>query len=161
MCSSSYKSFISSHLQNALDKDNVHRTSNYVLTELRKIDEKYPFEAIAVCGTSGLVWSGFVAANMNKNIIVVRKTDDKAYSSFKVEGVKDSRYLILDDLVCTWNTVNHIVLSINKYLCEYSYPVGGFFWNDGVGFRDTQNILSHIKCGSLCKRISQNALNYA
>lgn len=82
--------------------------------DLRKISDE--FDSIACCGTSGLMVVPQVAELLNKNIVLVRKKNDKCYSDFTVEGVKPFRYIILDDLICSGNTVRHIQRSIrNEY----------------------------------------------
>jgi orotate phosphoribosyltransferase len=53
-----------------------------------------------------------IAEILNKNIIVVRK-DEKRYSEFFIEGVSPSRYVVVDDLICSGNTLQHIIGSIH------------------------------------------------
>jgi len=57
-----------------------------------------------------------IAELLNKNIILVRKKHEKCYSDFAIEGVKPFRYIIVDDLICSGNTVRHIKRNI---LSEY------------------------------------------
>jgi hypothetical protein len=57
-----------------------------------------------------------IAELLNKNIILVRKKNEKCYSDFAIEGVKPFRYIILDDLICSGDTVRHIQWNIsNEY----------------------------------------------
>lgn len=95
-----------------------HKVRNKIIIkavcDLRKISNE--FDSIACCGTSGLMVVPQVAELLNKNIVLVRKKNDKCYSDFAVEGVKPFRYIILDDLICSGNTVRHIQRSIrNEY----------------------------------------------
>jgi hypothetical protein len=53
-----------------------------------------------------------IADILNNNIIIVRK-DEKRYSEFFIEGVSPSRYVIVDDLICSGNTLKHIIGSIH------------------------------------------------
>ena len=55
-----------------------------------------------------------VAELLNKNIVLIRKKDEKRYSNFTIEGAKPSRYIILDDLICSGDTFRHIQRSIRK-----------------------------------------------
>ena len=96
-----------------------HKVRNKIIIkavcDLREISNG--FDSIACCGTSGLMVVPQIAELLNKNIILVRKKTDKCYSDFTVEGVKPFRYIILDDLICSGNTVRHIRRSIEN---EYS-----------------------------------------
>jgi orotate phosphoribosyltransferase len=53
-----------------------------------------------------------IAELLNKNIVLVRKKDEKRYSDFAIEGVKPFRYIIVDDLICSGDTIRHITRSI-------------------------------------------------
>lgn len=106
-----------------------HKIRNKIIIkavcDLRKI--KDDFDSIACCGTSGLMVVPQVAELLNKNIIIIRKKHDKCYSDFTVEGVKPFRYIILDDLICSGNTLWYIRRSIEdeyarvKCVGFYSY----------------------------------------
>jgi len=91
-----------------------HKVRNKIIIkavcDLRKI--KDDFDSIACCGTSGLMVVPQIAELLNKNILLVRKKNDKCYSNFAIEGVKPFRYIILDDLICSGDTVRHIRRSI-------------------------------------------------
>jgi len=78
--------------------------------DLRKISNE--FDSIACCGSSGLMVVPQVAELLNKNIVLVRKEQEKCYSNFAIEGVAPFRYIILDDLICSGNTVRHIKRTI-------------------------------------------------
>ena len=92
-----------------------HKVRNKIIIkavcDLRKISED--FDSIACCGTSGLMVVPQVAELLNKHIVIVRKKNDKCYSDFTIEGVAPFRYIILDDLICSGNTVRHIQRSIS------------------------------------------------
>ena len=87
-----------------------HKIRNKIIIkavcDLRKISGT--FDCIACCGTSGLMVVPQVAELLNKHIIVIRKKEDKCYSEFTIEGVAPFRYIILDDLICSGNTVRNI-----------------------------------------------------
>lgn len=87
-----------------------HRVRNkYVIQtfcDLRKSDAI--FDAIACTGTSGLMIVPQVAELLDKHICIVRNTED-CYSEFPVEGVCPHRYIIVDDLICSGNTVKRII----------------------------------------------------
>lgn len=87
-----------------------HKSRNSVIIkavcDLRKISDK--FDSIACCGISGLMVVPQIAELLDKHIVVIRKTNDKCYSEFPMEGVTPFRYVIVDDLVCSGSTIKHI-----------------------------------------------------
>lgn len=102
----------SSHTCHVLNHKERNRIIIKAVCDLRKISDT--FDSIACCGTSGLMVVPQVAELLNKNIVLVRKKTDKCYSDFIIEGVSPFRYIILDDLICSGNTVRHIKYSIRE-----------------------------------------------
>lgn len=92
-----------------------HKVRNKIIIkavcDLRKIANQ--FDSIACCGTSGLMVVPQIAELLNKHIVVVRKKNDKCYSDFAIEGVNPFRYIIVDDLICSGDTVRHITRTIS------------------------------------------------
>lgn len=90
-----------------------HKYRNKIIintyTFLKKLDIWY--DAIACCGTSGLMVVPQIAELLKKNIIVVRK-DTNGYSNFLVEGPYAHQYIIVDDLICSGSTAKKIIKSI-------------------------------------------------
>lgn len=95
-----------------------HKFRNMIVMDAVRRLRNYRFDTIACCGISGSIVVPQVAEILNKNILVVRKRNEPCYSEFSTEGVAPHRYVILDDLICSGNTVKHINRSI-KY--EYSF----------------------------------------
>ena len=105
-----------------------HKYRNKIIMEtysyLKKLDIEY--DGIACCGASGMLIVPQIAELLKKNIILVRKKLD-GYSDFWVEGANCSKYIILDDLICSGSTVKHIIKSIkddtpiSKCIGVYSY----------------------------------------
>lgn len=93
-----------------------HKYRNKIIIKsvcaLRKISED--FDSIACCGVSGLLVVSQVAELLDKHIVIVRKKDDNCYSKYSTEGVAPFRYIILDDLICSGNTVKHIKRTLKK-----------------------------------------------
>ena len=91
-----------------------HKVRNKIIIkavcDLRKLSDN--FDSIACCGTSGLMVVPQIAELLNKNIIMIRKKNEKCYSDFAIEGVKPFRYIIVDDLICSGNTLRHITRTI-------------------------------------------------
>ncbi len=85
-------------------------------------------DSLAVCGVSGLVPASVVSAMYGVNLIAVRKADDKTHG-FPVQGPEDvGRWAILDDLMETGATIDHIVWQVRAY--EESAPVAILLYRD-------------------------------
>jgi len=72
------------------------------------------FDAIAVRGTSGTVVGGALSLATGLPLVIVRKPGDGTHSSYQIE-CDDSfkRYVIIDDLISSGATMQHIVNAIN------------------------------------------------
>ena len=93
------------------------------------------FDSIACCGISGLLVAPIVAEKIKKNLIIVRKKNDTRYSPFQYEGVVPKRYIIIDDLICSGKTVNHIIETIQED-CPNAKCVGIYcFMKDKCAYR--------------------------
>lgn len=115
----------SSHTCQVLNHKNRNKIIVKAVCNLRKMTDE--FDSIACCGVSGLMVVPQIAELLNKNIVVVRKTDTKSYSDFIIEGVAPFRYIIIDDLICSGATIRYI----NNIIKE-EYPrancVGAYFY---------------------------------
>ena len=106
-----------------------HKYRNKIIMSSYADLKQLPFEydSIVCCGASGLMIVPQIAEILNKNIVIVRKQDDNSYSKFMVEGVASKKYIIVDDLICSGDTIRHIMRSIkeesrNSVCCGvYSY----------------------------------------
>jgi adenine/guanine phosphoribosyltransferase-like PRPP-binding protein len=96
----------SDHTCKVLNHKNRNKIIIKAVCELRKIQNT--FDSIACCGISGLMVAPQIAEILDKNIVVVRKKDDKSYSSFIVEGASPYLYIVIDDLICSGNTLKWI-----------------------------------------------------
>lgn len=106
-----------------------HKYRNKVIinayAKLAKVD--FWYDAIACCGTSGMLVVPQIAELLKKNIIVARKINDNCYSDFIIEGPSTKQYIIIDDLICSGKTVKHIMKAIktetprSKCMGIYSY----------------------------------------
>lgn len=95
------------------------------VSELRGLD----FDSIVCCGISGLLVAPQVCEILNKNLIIIRKKNVKSYSSFVVEGVCPSTYVVLDDLVCSGGTIKYIKkIMFEEY--TYAHCLGAYLYLD-------------------------------
>jgi adenine/guanine phosphoribosyltransferase-like PRPP-binding protein len=102
----------SSHTSIVLNHKSRNKIIVSAVCELRKIQDS--FDSIVCCGTSGLLVVPQISELLEKHIVIVRKHDERSYSDFKIEGVSPYRYIIVDDLICSGNTVRHIKRSIKE-----------------------------------------------
>ena len=77
--------------------------------------EKYDYDTIAVRGVSGLLAGTLIADATGKHLIVVRK-GEATHSMNQVEGNQTSeKYIIVDDIVDTGKTANHIMQRVKNF----------------------------------------------
>ena len=119
----------SSHLYSTLHPDLRANTIQWCVDQLTPHTDK--FDAIAVCGASGMLIGSVVADKLGKNIILVRKKSDKNHSAYKVEGPKDGRYLVLDDLIETTlkNYDSYMLREMIKDVDVFSNKITNIFLN--------------------------------
>ncbi len=86
------------------------------LEKLRK-QKKVKFDAIAFRGMSGAAVAYPVSVLAGYHLIAVRKEDHSEHHGRNVEGSesrKIRRYIILDDFICSGNTIKAIIHAIDK-----------------------------------------------
>lgn len=112
-----------SHTCRVLNHKNRNKIIIKAVCDLRKIENS--FDSIACCGVSGLMVVPQIAELLNKNIVIVRKPDEKRYSEFYIEGVAPFRYIVVDDLICSGDTFKWIRQAIYednpKAICNGLY----------------------------------------
>lgn len=137
-----------SHTSLILNHKQRHNIIIKAFCNLKRITDT--FDSIVCSGTSGLLVAPAVAELLDKHIVVVRTKGsmDHCYSEFMVEGVSPFRYIIIDDLVCSGNTVRHIKNSIKeetpraKCMGVYCYlPDECAYRADDAGFKLCQRDL--------------------
>jgi adenine/guanine phosphoribosyltransferase-like PRPP-binding protein len=101
-----------SHTCRVLNHKNRNKIIIKAVCDLRKIADT--FDSIACCGVSGLMVVPQIAELLNKNIVIVRKPDEKRYSEFWIEGVSPFRYIVVDDLICSGDTFKWIRQAIHE-----------------------------------------------
>jgi adenine/guanine phosphoribosyltransferase-like PRPP-binding protein len=93
-----------------------HKIRNKVIIkavcDLRKITTE--FDSIVCCGVSGLMVVPQISEILQKHIVVARKENEERYSNFFIEGVVPRKYIIVDDLICSGNTIRHILTSMKE-----------------------------------------------
>ena len=121
------------YLQKALTGAGIRRWVNRISTIVRR--DEIEFDAIAVRGTSGLLVGPAVAAALDKDIIVCRKHGSSRHSSFDVEGpVGVINYIIVDDIICSGETVETIVGDVRRELSSAARCVAIFLYAEVENF---------------------------
>jgi adenine/guanine phosphoribosyltransferase-like PRPP-binding protein len=97
-----------SHLIRPLDPTTRRDTIEKIIEVLKR----YDFDAIAFRGLSGALVAPTVAMLMDKTLLAVRK-GERCHSSHTVEGDYNAqRYVILDDMISSGDTVKDIFHAI-------------------------------------------------
>jgi len=133
------------YIRNALDpvrlRELIHSADNL----LRPLDPA----TIAVRGVSGLVFGAPLAYHMGIHLTVVRK-DDGAHSPYMVEGYlpgSHDRWVIVDDLISTGSTIDHIVVTLGYrpgWLGCYLFNYDRFYSPEEVVKTWTSSILERL-----------------
>lgn len=77
------------------------------------------FDSIVCCGLSGALVAPAVAANLNKNLVIVRKGESTHGDTVEIDyNVKFKNYVIVDDLVETGKTITNIKKQISRVFNE-------------------------------------------
>jgi orotate phosphoribosyltransferase-like protein len=82
------------------------------------------FDSIAFRGVSGALVAPILAHKLKKHLISVRKNthDSHVMSNYKVEGnVASQSYIIVDDFICSGNTIKTIVNEVMEWQERYGY----------------------------------------
>lgn len=107
--------------------ENLRNTIRRTVKALRpKVGE---FDAIAFRGTSGALMAPIISALLKKHLIMVRKQDGH-HGQYEIEGALDCRYIILDDIIATGNTVRVIQVEIEDVSPD-ARCVGIYLYRDG------------------------------
>ena len=124
-----------SHLKSVLDPSTRQGVIKKAIEELTPIAQT--FDAVAFCGNSGALVAPIVADALNKTILLVRKSGIDCASYEIVEGAVASRYIIIDDLVCSGKTLRHIQQSIKKHHFAMSECSGIYLYGGDIFRADT------------------------
>jgi len=107
----------SGYLSPVFNKGEIKSTIKRVRKALKDVD----YDAIVVTGVSGLSVGATIAYLTGKQLIVVRKEEERSHACYEIEGLPrvDFKYIILDDFVCAGNTVVKIAEKMKEKV-QYS-----------------------------------------
>lgn len=105
--------------------------------KIQHLCEEMKIDALACCGSSGMMAAAVLTVALDIPIIYVRKQGESSHGS-SVEsnsiGKPILRYLIVDDFICTGATLDRIVEGIEKFADRNSMQrpecVGAYLYNE-------------------------------
>jgi hypothetical protein len=101
------------YFSDALIPKNRKKMVKLIVKFLKGVD----FDTIVCTGVSGLVIAPIIAHLMGKCIFVIRKEGEGCHSSAGYSGIMGSRFIILDDLVDSGQTLRRI----NTHLIDHDH----------------------------------------
>lgn len=101
------------HLQGILEPTIRNKTVKKCIDKLSKFSSE--FDSIAVSGFSCALISPIVAYELNKSIILIRKSIDDCVSGFVSEGIAPKKFIIIDDLVDSGKTIERIYKGVVEH----------------------------------------------
>ena len=145
---------ISDYLRSALNPDSV----KLFMKTAPSFVQQFNFEAIAFRGMSGALLAPILAYKTGKTLLMVRKPktlDDgrnQDHSNFRVEGDRATkRYLILDDFMCSGNTIWSIIREIRFWAPE-ARCIGALFYSELLNFGRPLQLRTHFPtCPADCE----------
>lgn len=99
-------------LKKVTNRELVVKTVRRAKRVLKKLD----FDTVVFTGVSGALLGPILAYEMNKELVVIRKSLEDTHSFFCAEGYKDSqKYIFVDGLFCKGNTMERVVRVMKKF----------------------------------------------
>lgn len=126
-------------------------------------DKQVEFDTVAFCGMSGTMFGPILAHLMNKEVLLVRK-DEQRHSYYDTEGHKHAkRVLIVDDFRSSGNTMRRIMYRVRQLCGKEVVFVGTLYYHLGYqGFfplnpepSDDESVDSKYLARDLAKVIEQ------
>lgn len=113
------------------ERDELLRLAEKILSDIE-------FDIIVVRGVSGLLWGTPLAIKMRKGLCVVRK-EESTHSCYGVEGIvpeQGDKYIVVDDLIDTGDTIQKIIDSIDsgKFMGAYLCHGSAYFADDSLEY---------------------------
>lgn len=122
-----------SYLHHTLNPD----TFNVRVKIANKVLSAYDYDSFAFRGMSGALLGAPLAHLFKKTMLVVRKPGVDCHTDRAVEGDFGARrYVIVDDVISSGNTVRTIIRAI-KHFAPHAECVGILVWEDLCDQRDT------------------------
>lgn len=102
----------SSHMASYLKPHSLRERLRLAARALKTHD----FDTLAFRGMSGAFVGPALAARLGKQMILVRKPEEKSHSHLRVEGYRDTkRYIIVDDFIASGDTRDTIINAVYSF----------------------------------------------
>lgn len=142
------------YLKSIFDVKLRNRTVAAIVKILKTNRVKY--DTIAVSGVSGITVGSMVAFHLKKRLAIVRKKSDVTHSwitvehspSSKTKG-KFSRYIIIDDLIDSGDTIKRVLDGVAKERGDDAECVGIVLYDKGVRFKNKDYVSQFVTEASL------------
>lgn len=106
------------YLQEVLNPHFLQELVEKIISKINNLN--LSFKAIAFRGTSGALIAPIIAYKLNKNIICIRKLEERNHSGYRMEGVRGNfDYIIIDDLIDSGATIRAITQGVNDGNSHY------------------------------------------
>lgn len=143
----------SAYLHSVMNQDRFPIVIHNICSLIAK--SKVTFDAIAFRGASGSLVAPIVALKLEKQLIMIRK-DDNNHSYHSIEGYVDSqRFIIIDDLICTGNTICEILRKIRMCSDVYSLQTakcaGIFLYNQNQFEQPNEKLFEYVMVNGVKK----------
>lgn len=102
----------------------LSRTRNMaaIIEEARATLANVKYDTIVCTGVSGMSVAPVLSYLFEKNLLVVRKSDDSSTHSMNyVEGTLGKRWLFVDDFVASGHTARFVNQQVSKFAAEHKY----------------------------------------
>lgn len=116
---------LSSYLDACFDPNTRRKIISNTVQAL--LPHRLEFDTIAFRGISGALVAPEVAQYLQKHLLLVRKGENR-HSSYEVEGnLRTQKYVIVDDIVCSGDTIDAIRREIAEAQRRRDEPLGECF----------------------------------
>ena len=105
------------YLKDIFDINSREKILNNAVEIFKTLEIETPTGVVG-CGLSGTLFATLFAQKINSSPVIVRKKEEKRHSSNSVEGLhvrKHNVLLLVDDLICSGNTMNFIMNEIKDF----------------------------------------------
>lgn len=130
------------------DRAISHTNGDLMKAARENITSRY--DTLVGTGMSGVIAVARLAPSLRKNALYVRKPDDKStHSSSMVEGHFGESFIIVDDIICTGNTVcnilEHMIRDAGSLTFRgYNKPHAKMLFKGVYSYQEDEFIPAHI-----------------
>jgi adenine/guanine phosphoribosyltransferase-like PRPP-binding protein len=103
------------------------RDAAVAVAAARKHLKGVDFDTFVATGLSGATVAPILARAFHKNVLIIRKHDDRCHDSNPAVGALGERWVFVDDFISTGSTFERVLLAVCKLEKDFSFrrPTGG------------------------------------